>query len=322
MKQHPLNSGFTASSTARDVLDGIDLRGKNVLVTGGHSRLGSATTRALAEAGADVTVAARDPQSAKAKLDGIARVEVTQLDLLDPKSIDACAARWLATNKPLHILINCATAPIAPTIVRDARGYEAQFATGHLGHFQLTKALLPALRASKGARVVMVSSGAHRMGEIRWDDPSFETGYQPLVAYAHVKKANVLMAVELDRRYASDRIRAYAVHPGVVVDPTPPGSPSYAQYRAMGIIEENGEPIRDAKRGMKTPEQGVSTIVFAATSPLLATIGGVYLRDNDIAPIDDTPRPLTADDIPSEATTSSLDPDAARRLWELSERMT
>ncbi len=320
-KQHPIGSGFTAASTADDVLAGIDLRGKNVIVTGGHAGLGLETTRALAKAGASITVGARDPDRAASAVAGIERVEVWPLDLVDPKSIDAFATRWQNEGRPLHILINNAAPPAPKTIVRDARGYELQFATSHLGHFQLTLGLLPALRAAHGARVVNVSSGAQRFGEIRWDDPNFSTGYNSSVAYAQSKKANVLFAVELDRRFAQDGVHGYAVHPGVVVGTKLNSSAGPEALRGMGLIDEAGNPIIDPERGKKTPAQGASTIVFAATSPLLARIGGVYLKDNDISRLDDEPKTLTADSIPAEVASHSIDPASAQRLWELSERL-
>ena len=320
-KQHPLGTGFSAASTADEVLAGIDLGGKNVVVTGGHSGLGLETTRALAKAGARVTVGSREPERASRALAGIERVDISQLDLADSQSIDAFATRWLDSGRPLHILVNNAAPVPSTTVVRDARGYEMQFAASHLGHFQLTLALLPALRDAQSARVVNVSSGAQRFGQIRWDDPNFSTGYDSRQAYAQSKKANVLFAVELDRRFATDGIRGYAVHPGVVVGTGLNNSAGPDALRAMGLIDEAGRPIIDPARGKKTVQQGASTSVFAATSPRLAEIGGVYLRDNDVSPLDDEPRALTADSIPADVVSSSIDPDAARRLWELSERL-
>ncbi len=320
-QQHPIGTGFTAASTADEVLAGIDLSGKNVIITGGHAGLGLETTRALSKAGASVTVGARHPERAAAALAGIGHVEVSQLDLIDPASIDAFAARWLGLGRPLHVLINNAGLPAPAERVVDARGYEAQFATNHLGHFQLSLALLPALRAAHGARVVNVSSGAQRFAEIRWEDPHFTTGYQPRAAYAQSKLANVLFAVELDRRRASEGIRGYAVHPGVVVGTALNSAAGKDALRAMGLIDGSGQPIIDPARGKKTLPQGASTIVFAAASPLLAQIGGVYLKDNDVSRIDDEPRPLTAESIPSEVRSQSIDPQSARRLWELSEQM-
>jgi NAD(P)-dependent dehydrogenase (short-subunit alcohol dehydrogenase family) len=327
-KQHPLGTPFTAASTADEVLEGLDLSGTNVVVTGGHTGLGLETTRALAGAGASVTVGCRNPDRAAA-LAGVERVEVAGLDLLDPASIDVFADRYPGSRRPLHILINNAGIMAGP-LFRDARGYESQFATNHLGHFQLTLALLPALRAAHGARVVNVTSGGHRLSDIRWNDPQFTTGYDPMLAYGQSKTANVLFAVELDRRWAADGIRGYAVHPGVIV--TTGLGPSRAEdgravpddaQRAMGLIDDSGRPVIAPERGMKTPQQGAGTSVFAATSPLLAGIGGVYLKDNDISPLD-TPRPIAfgaEQDIPSDVVPHALDPESARRLWELSERL-
>jgi hypothetical protein len=200
-KQHPLGSGFPASSTADDVLAGIDLGGKNVIVTGGHAGLGQ------------------------------------------------------------------------------------------------------------------------RFGEFRWDDPNFSTGYNSRVAYAQSKKANVLFAVELDRRFSKDGVHGYAVHPGVVVGTKLNSSAGPEALRKMGLIDEAGNAIIDPERGKKTPAQGASTIVFAATSPLLAEIGGVYLKDNDISRLDDETKLLTADSIPAEVASHSIDPASAQRLRELSERL-
>ncbi|GAB3657153.1 SDR family NAD(P)-dependent oxidoreductase [Glycomyces tarimensis] len=321
-QQHPIGTRFTAASTAEDVLDGIDLTGKNVVVTGGHSGIGLVATRALSKAGASVTVGSRDPHRAAAAVEGIERVEVSRLDLMDPASVDAFAERWLDSGRPLHMLLNNAALPAPAEIEYDARGYEAQFSTNHLGHFQLTLGLFPALRAARGARVVNTSSGAQRLGEIRWDDPNFTSGdYDPNVAYAQSKLANVLFAVELDRRWAADGIRGYAVHPGVVVGTSLNSAAGSDALRAMGLIDETGQPIIDPELGKKTPEQGAATIVFGATSPMLGEIGGVYLKDNDISRLDDEPRPLTADSIPSEATSHSIDPEAAQHLWEFSEQL-
>ena len=318
-RQYPIGTGFAPASTADDVLADIDLTGRNVVVTGGHAGIGLEVTRALAKAGASVLVGARNPDGAAQALNGSPNVEVDKLDLIDPWSINAFAARWLGTGKPLHILINNAGASGGPE--RDARGYETQFATNHLGHFQLTLALLPALRAAMGARVVNVASGAQRFGRIRWDDPNFTTDFDPLTAYAQSKTANVLFAVELDRRYAADRIRGYAVHPGVVAGTKLNNAAGDEALRRMGLIDEAGDPIIDPTIGKKTPAQGASTIVFASASPLLDGIGGVYLKDNDIASLNDEPRTLTDQSIPADAASHSIDPQSARRLWDMSERL-
>lgn len=317
--QHPLPTGFTAASTASDVLDGIDLSGRNVIVTGGHSRLGRETSRALVAAGASVTVAARDVDRASAAVDGIPGIHVEPLDLTDPSSVDAFAARWTASGRPLHSLVNNAAMLFTPDRRLDSRGNELSFSTTHLGHFQLTQALLPALLEARGARVLTVTSGAARVGQIRWDDLAFARGYDPGAAYGQSKRANVLFTVELDRRYAEHGIRAFAAHPGVIIGPGPHDPSRLASYREQGLVDGDGATVIDPEVGKKTIEQGAATLVFGAASPLLDGIGGVYLKDSDVAVLDDVDRPLTADRIPSDANSAMLDPEDARRLWEVSE---
>ncbi|MGA5464420.1 SDR family NAD(P)-dependent oxidoreductase [Mycobacterium sp. NPDC050041] len=322
-KQHPLGSGFTAASTADDVLAGIDLAGVNIVITGGHVGLGLEATRALSRAGATITVGARSPERAATSLAGLERVDVAPLDLLDPPSIDAFAAAYVNSGRSLHVLINCAGI-MGGDLVRDARGYEAQFATNHLGHFQLTLGLLPALRAAHGARVVNVSSGGHMLSDIRWDDPHFTTGYDGMLGYGQSKTANVLFAVELDRRWAAEGIRGYALHPGIAFGTNLGPSITTEELQAMGVLDDSGQPIIDPDRELKTPQQGASTIVFAATSPLLDGVGGVYLKDNDVAPLTETriddawgKEPLIMPGVASHA----VDPESAQRLWTLSEEL-
>ncbi|MBM2614154.1 SDR family NAD(P)-dependent oxidoreductase [Actinoplanes sp. LDG1-06] len=319
MKQHPIGSGFTAAATADDILRGRDLTGFHTVITGGHSGIGLETTRALSRAGATVTIGARTPSSASPAVADLDRVTVEQLDLVDPSSIAAFADRLPG---PVHALINNAGLPAPRTLQRDARGYEAQFATNHLGHFQLTLAMFPALKSANGARVVNVTSGAQRFADILWDDPTFQhTPYDFLLAYAQSKTANVLFAVELDRRWSEHKIHAYAVHPGVVVGTALNSAGGLDSLREQGLVDEAGNPIIDPFHGKKTPEQGASTSVFAATSPLLDTIGGVYLKDNDISVLDDRPRPMSTVEPPSEVVSHSIDPTSARRLWTLSENL-
>jgi NAD(P)-dependent dehydrogenase (short-subunit alcohol dehydrogenase family) len=319
-KQQPLGSVFTAASTADEVLAGIDLTGINVVVTGGHAGIGLETSRALSRAGASVTVGARNPDRAAKALEGIKSVEVSRLDLADPGSIDAFAARYADSGRPLHTLINNAGVPLHEKLELDARGYEMQFATNYLGHFQLTLGLLPALRAAGGARVVNLSSGGHRITDIRWDDLHFATGYQSFLAYGQSKTASVLFAVELDRRWAEDGIRGYAVHPGIIPGTNLNSSVGTDQLRAAGLIDEDGQPVVAPGRGIKNPQQGASTTVFAATSPLLEGIGGVYLKDNDISALDENPQPITGaeQDPPAEVVPHAIDPQSAQRLWVLS----
>lgn len=320
--QHPIGTGFSARSTATEVLAGVDLTGRDVVVTGGHGRLGRETTRALAAAGASVTVASRDTARASSALEGIPGVRVEQLDLTDPTSIDAFADRWASSGRPLHALVNNATTLFAAERSLDARGNERTFSTSHLGHFRLTRALLPALQEARGARVLNVTSGAARVGSVHWDDLSLAHGYDGAVAYGQAKRANVLFTVELDRRHRADGIRAFAAHPGVVIGPGPHDPAALASYRAQGLVDAGGATVIDPVRGKKTIEQGAATLVFGAASPLLDGLGGLYLKDADVAVLDDDDRPLTADSIPSDANRAMLDPDDARRLWSVSEQLT
>lgn len=334
-RQRPLGSGFTAASTAAEIVSGRDLTGLQVVITGGHSGLGRETTRVLCAAGASVTVAARNPVRAADQLRGIDGVRTEALDLLDPASIDAFTDRYRASGRPLHVLINNAGLMGGP-LVRDARGYESQFATNHLGHMQLSPGLLPALRAAQGARVVNLTSGGHRLSDIRWHDPHFADGYDELgmLAYGQSKTANVLFAVELDRRWSRDGVRGYAVHPGIVLGTNlgpwrAEGAPqtgglSEETQHALGLLDAAGRPVIDPDRERKTVEQGASTTVFAATSPMLADAGGVYLKDNDVSPLDEDPRPLdfaTETEPPATVVPHAVDPESAAQLWELSDRL-
>lgn len=310
--QHPINSGFGARSTARDVVSGLDLGGKVAIVTGGHAGIGLETTRALVEAGATVVVPARVPAKAAAALEGLPRVEPAELDLMDPASIDAFAGSFLASGRPLHLLINNAGIMATP-LARDARGYESQFATNHLGHFQLTARLWPALAAARGARVVSVASLAHRGGPVSLDDPSFEhERYDRGRAYSRSKTANILFAVGLDRRGAPWGVRAFSVHPGVIFTGlyehiTP------EQLRAIRFVDDNDRPADF----VKTAEQGAATATWCAVSPRLEGMGGVYCEDCDVA-----------EAVPADSQRFggvrpwAIDPVTAEQLWELSERMT
>lgn len=320
-----MGSGFTAASTADDVIEGIDLRGKVAIVTGGYSGLGKETVRALRSAGADVLVPARDVARASAELADLDRVAVDELDLLDPASIDAFADRFLATGRPLHILVNSAGIMANP-LTRDARGYESQFATNHLGHFQLTRRLLPALRRADGARVVAVSSRGHRYSAVDFGDPNFEhREYTPWSAYGQSKTANVLFAVELDERERANGIRAFAVHPGSIMDTNLSRFTDRESLRNGGFLDENDQPVIDPARGLKTPEQGAATQVWCAVSPQLDGFGGVYCEDVDIAPLRSSKEPDVGVVTVVRGTYGVLpyavDRDNARRLWKLSEEL-
>jgi NAD(P)-dependent dehydrogenase (short-subunit alcohol dehydrogenase family) len=274
-KQSPIHSGYGAKTTAREVIGNRRLDGAIAVVTGGYVGIGLETTRALSAAGATVIVPARTAGKASAALAGMDRVELESLDLIDPKSIDAFAARFLASNRPLHILVNNAGIMATP-LVRDARGFESQLVTNHLGHFQLAARLWPALRKANGARVVSLSSRGHIRSGIDFDDPNFERHpYDKWIAYGQSKTATALFAVALDTRGEADRVRAFSVHPGAVITEL---------MRSMS--DEEIRAAVDRSRGIsafKNTEQGAATSVWCATSPQLDGMGGVYCEDCDIA---------------------------------------
>jgi NAD(P)-dependent dehydrogenase (short-subunit alcohol dehydrogenase family) len=319
--QAPIGSGFGPTTTARQVLEGIDLTDRVAIVTGGYTGIGLETTRALAEAGATVIVPARTPEKARQALSNMPRVEHANLDLLDPASIDAFANELLATRRALHILINNAGIMATP-LTRDARGYESQFSANHLGHFQLTVRLWPALSKAHGARVVSLSSRAHQRAGIDFNDPNFQhRAYDRWQAYGQSKTANVLFAVELDRRGKASGIRAFAVHPGAIL--TDLGrNMTDEELRSFGISPDSPRAIPAGKSvteggDFKTVEQGAATSVWCATSPQLAGMGGVYCQDVDVAPI-------LQDGSASNVGVQpyAIDPAAATRLWTLSEELT
>jgi NAD(P)-dependent dehydrogenase (short-subunit alcohol dehydrogenase family) len=322
--QQPIGSGFDAASTTDDVIAGIDLSGQVAVVTGGYSGLGLQTARTLAAAGADVIVPARDPGRAAAALEGLKRVSVGPMDLLDPASVDAFASRFLATGRPLDILVNSAGIMAAP-LARDGRGYESQFATNHLGHFQLTARLWEALSRADGARVVSVSSLGHRYSPVVFDDPNFEhREYDPWAAYGQSKTANILFAVELDRRGQDAGVRAFSLHPGSIPGTGLERHVPRQDLEAAGIIDEAGNPILDPGRNLKTVPQGAATIVWCATSPQLDGKGGVYCENCDIAPVisEQIGETSMADGAHLRGVMPyAVDPKGAEQLWTLSERL-
>ncbi|KAB8190832.1 SDR family NAD(P)-dependent oxidoreductase [Nonomuraea phyllanthi] len=307
--QHKIGSGFGARSTADDVLRGIDLSGKLAIVTGGYSGLGLETTRALARAGARVVVPARRRESAEQAVGGIDGVEVDDLDLADLESVRRFAEGFLETGRDIDIVINSAAIMACPE-TRVGPGWEAQFATNHLGHYALVNRLWPAIARGRG-RVVSVSSVGHRNSAIRWDDLWFERGYDKWQAYGQAKTANVLFAVRLDALARDAGVRAFALHPGGILTPLQRHLPK-EEMVAAGWIDEAGNALNPS---FKTPEQGAATQVWAATSPQLAGMGGVYCEDCDIAE-------PAADPVGPGVRDYAIDPEQAARLWTLSAELT
>ncbi|MFT3849738.1 MAG: oxidoreductase [Propionivibrio sp.] len=326
--QQALGSGFGAASTAAEVMAGISLVGKTAIVTGGYSGLGLETVRVFLAAGARVIVPARDLTRAAVQMASVPGAELWPMDLLDPASIDAFAARFVAEGVPLHILVNSAGIMAVPTRELDARGFELQFATNHLGHFQLTCRLWPALVAADGARVVAVSSRGHRFAPVDFDDPHFtHRPYDPWTAYGQSKTANVLFALGLDRRGQAAGIRAFAVHPGGIVNTHLAKHLNPEDLRAAGAIDAAGRPIIDPSIGFKNVAQGAATQVWCATSPQLAQYGGVYCEDVNIAALMPEDAPVFAlgnrDGIARNGVRAyAVDAAAAERLWTLSESLT
>jgi len=322
--QQPIGSGFNTLSTAAAVMQGVSLRGKNAIVTGGYAGIGLETVKALTLAGAKVIVPARDITKATTNLAGINNVSVKQLDLMDPASIDAFARDFISTDIPLDILINNAGIMWVP-LQRDARGYESQLATNHLGHFQLTARLWPALKHANGARVVNLSSFGHQMAPFNFEDPNFENReYETLQGYGQSKTANNLFTVELDHRGKDLGVRAYSVHPGSVNGTDLGRVAPMALFQQMGTHDAEGNIYPEVAEKLKTVPQGAATSLWCATSPQLDGIGGVYCENGDIAELDSGDIEHKYDD-PSTlrgVKPYSLDAESAKRLWQLSEELT
>jgi NAD(P)-dependent dehydrogenase (short-subunit alcohol dehydrogenase family) len=304
-----ITTPFGAESTAAEVIAGTDLTGRRVIVTGGASGIGIETAKAIAGAGAEVTLAVRNTEAGRRTAEDITaatgnkQVHVAPLDLADQASVKAFVAGW---DGPLHVLINNAGVMASP-LMRTPQGWEMQFATNHLGHFTLAQGLHRALAAAGGARVVSVSSSAHQRSPVVFEDIHFNgRAYEPWLAYGQAKTANVLFAVEADKRWAGDGIRVNALHPGSI-------RTNLQRY----VSEEELNRLRAAAGASsgptwKTPEQGAATSVLLATSPLVEGVGGRYFEDcNEAEPhVAGSRRGVAA---------YALDPEAAARLWAVTE---
>jgi NAD(P)-dependent dehydrogenase (short-subunit alcohol dehydrogenase family) len=300
---------YGAETTATEIAAGLDLTGRRAIVTGGSSGIGVATARALASANAEVTLAVRDVAAGErvaadiTASTGNRRVTAVPLDLSDRRSVAAFVAAW---RGPLHVLVANAGVMASPE-TRTAEGWELQFATNHLGHFNLITGLHEAMKAAGDARVVMVSSVGHVNGEVLFDDVNFvHHPYDPWAAYSQSKTANILFAVEAARSWAADGISVNALNPGRIA--------STNLARHIGPIENapaSFEPTKSAGVSVKNIDQGAATSVLLAASPLVEGATGRYFEDcNEAEPHQPGLRRGVAD--------YALDPDKAARLWQLS----
>jgi NAD(P)-dependent dehydrogenase (short-subunit alcohol dehydrogenase family) len=315
----PIESRFGFASTAAEVVDGIDLSGRRAIVTGGSSGIGIETARALAGAGAEVTLAVRDTGAGDriaadiTATTGNTAIHVERLDLADQASVATFVASW---SGPLHLLVNNAGVMALPDLRRTLEGWEMQFATNHLGHFALALGLHDALAAAGDARIVSLSSVGHQRSPVIFDDPNFTTRpYDIGLAYGQSKTANVLFAVEATRRWASDRITANAVHPGTVATTNLLRQLDPDVLQHLRSSAPYAETFDASRVRYKTNEQGAATSAFVATSPQLDGIGGRYFEDCNQARVLDPDAPNATG---SGVAAYALDPANANRLWELS----
>ncbi len=307
-RQQPLSSEFGYRSTAAEVIAGTDLAGKTAIVTGGYSGLGLETVRALADAGVRVVVPARRVDAAQQALDGIAEAAVRGADLSDLDSVAAFTESVRRDGQPIDLVLNVAGIMATP-FGHTAQGFESQFGTNHLGHFALVGGVADLL--SDHARVISYSSGGHFRSPVRFDDIDFATTpYDPWVAYGQSKTANALFAVGLARRGAERGILAFSVHPGGIMTELQRHVPR-EELLSRGWIDEDGTP----NPRFKTPAEGASTGLWAATNTELIERSGAYCEDCSI-------KGIVAPDH-SDMTTGgvkewAIDPEAAERLWALS----
>lgn len=311
-----ITSPFGAKSTAREVVAGHDLSGRVAIVTGAATGIGVETARALAEAGAEVIIAARKPELGEEVANqineevGMKRVSFAMLDLSSLEAIRHFAHRW--GDRRLNLLINNAGVMACP-LSRTVDGLEMQIGTNHFGHFLLSALLAPNLveaaeHSGHRSRLMSLSSIGHRRSPIHFEDPNYNSRpYDKWEAYGQAKTANSLFAVGFDRRFKDKGVNANAVMPGGIMTPLQRHLPIEEQ-RALGWIDENGQP----REGFKTTEQGAATSVWAAVGTELEGIGGLYLEDCAQAV------PWSKDNPWAGVMPHALDPEAAERLWTLS----
>lgn len=314
--QKSIGSGFNGTSTTSDVINGIDLKGKIAIVTGGNTGIGLETVKTLSKAGATVIVPARDVKKAKENLQGITNVEIEEMDLINPGAVDIFAEKFLASGRPLHLLINNAGIMFVP-LRRDAKGNESQLAINYLAVFRLTARLWEALKKGNGARVINVSSLGHHFAPFNFADPNFERReYETLQGYGQSKTAVNLFSLELDNRAKSFGVRAYSVHPGNIFGTELTREAPLELLQQFGFYDDKGNLVPEVIASLKNIPQGAATTVWCATSPLLDKIGGVYCEDVEIAELAIDPS------TPNGVKPYSLEESGAKQLWKLTEELT
>jgi NAD(P)-dependent dehydrogenase (short-subunit alcohol dehydrogenase family) len=316
--QVPTSSGFGARTDGIEVIADLDLAGKTVIVTGGYSGIGLETVRALAAKGVAVVVPVRSPQKASESLGGVeGDVRTAPLDLANLASVRRFGESMVDELDRLDFLINNAGIMASPE-TRVGPGWESQFGINHMGHFALTKTLLPLIERTPGARVVSLSSTSHKLTDMRWDDIQFEIGaYDKWQAYGQAKTANALFANALSQRLSDKGALAFSVHPGGIFTPLQRDL-SQEEMVALGWLDANGNPSELAKAGFKTPAQGCSTTLWAATSANLAGKPGVYCEDCDVAAPTDLDSPTARyQGVDAHACSD----ESAERLWAISEAL-
>lgn len=316
--QRAVTSNFHAGSTGQEVLAGLSLAGRVAIVTGAYSGLGLETTRALMAKGVTVVAPARSVAKARRNLAGIVgNIQIIDMDLSDLASVSNFA-EWVKNQfQRIDFLINNAGVMACP-LNRVGPSWEAQLAINHLGHFALTQALMPLLQRSPGVRVISLSSTAHKLSAIRWDDMHFASSdYDKWVAYGQAKTANALFANALSRRLRDSGGLSFAVHPGAIFTPLQRHLPQ-AEQIVLGWLDENGQPSEMAKNRFKTPAQGCSTTLWAATTSLLDKLPGVYCEDCNIALPTDVNSPMARY---AGVDAHACDDAAAERLWSISEQL-
>ena len=317
--QKPINSGFNAKSETKDIINNIDLNNKVAIVTGGYSGIGLETTKALVAAGADVIIPAKRPKIANQNLNGIVSEDnVIEMDLGNLNSVKNFSDSFKENFNTLDLLINNAGIMACPE-TRIGKNWESQFAINHIGHFLLTNELINVMSDVEGARFVSLSSSAHSITGILWDDIHFQSAkYDKWMAYGQSKTACSLMAIEFNTRMKDRGVEGFAVHPGGIITPLQRHLEK-EEMVALGWLDEDGSPSELAKNFFKSTSQGASTAVWCATNPDLNGLGGVFCEDCDIAK-----RKSEVDESLQRyfgVADWAIDKEEASKLWESTESM-